>query len=390
MTGSLKVSAMKNFRGSLTFFVLALCVPAHGWGESTGPSTTNASPVSPDAVPAKAPRWQLIPAANAHFRYEGQIDFSNQLAPVIIWQATRIRIDFEGPALALLFDDTKGQCFFNASVDDSNTVVELREGSPARRVAITGLGDGRHRLELFKRSEANAGKTRFRGIEIAANTRTWAPGPPDYKLRMEFIGDSITVGACNEDGSADQWEDRRTHNGALSYATLTADAFSADCRNISVSGMGVATGWVPVKAGEIWDRLYPDPAAARADLAAWTPGVVLINLGENDDSYPRAHGQSFPTNYADNYVALVQSIRRAWPAAQIVLLRGGMYGGARSESLRTAWEAAVAGLEAKDPHISDFVFTHWTSTHPRVADDRAMADELIAWLKQQAFMRVYF
>jgi len=33
------------------------------------------------------------------------------------------------------------------------------------------------------------------------------------------------------------------------------------------------------------------------------------------------------------------------------------------------------------------VFAHWTRSHPRVADDRALADELIAWLKQQPFMQ---
>jgi len=38
----------------------------------------------------------------------------------------------------------------------------------------------------------------------------------------------------------------------------------------------------------------------------------------------------------------------------------------------------VTQLEAADPAISHFVFAHWTHHHPRVADDRAMADELIA------------
>jgi hypothetical protein len=47
----------------------------------------------------------------------------------------------------------------------------------------------------------------------------------------------------------------------------------------------------------------------------------------------------------------------------------------------------VTQLEAADPAISHFVFAHWTRSHPRVADDRAMADELIAWLKQQPFMQ---
>jgi len=332
-------------------------------------------------------RW--IPAADARFHYEGRIDFSNSNAPVIIWQASRISIDFDGNVIRLLFDGAKGQNYFNARVDGSNTVVEVNEGIPVNPATVSGFGPGRHHLILFKRSEANAGTVRFRGIEIAAQEKVWAPTPPHYKLAMEFIGDSITVGACNEDGATDQWENRRAHNCAFSYATLTAKAFGADYRNIAVSGMGIATGWVPMKAGETWDRLYPDTNSPPANLRAWTPNIVLVNFGENDDSYPRAHGQPFPAGFTEGYVALIQAIRPAYPNARIVLLRGGMFGGAQSEPLRKAWESAVARLEATDKGVSHFVFKHWTSTHPRVADDRIMADELIAWLKQQDFMQAW-
>ncbi|HKW28717.1 MAG TPA: SGNH/GDSL hydrolase family protein [Verrucomicrobiae bacterium] len=355
-----------------------------------GLTTTRITTQEPTAPEFETSRAILrIPAADARFRYEGRIDFSDTNAPVLIWQASRIGIDFEGNALQLLFDNAKGQNYFNVQVDDSNTVVQANEGMPPSPATFAGFGPGRHHLELFKRSEATAGTVHFRGIEIALPAKVRAPPPPHYRLAMEFIGDSITVGACNEDGSTDQWDDRRTHNCTLSYATVTAEAFDADYRNIAVSGMGIATGWVPMKAGEIWNRLYPSTNSPPADLHAWTPNLVFVNFGENDDSYPKAHGQSFPTNFTDGYVALIHAIRGAWPDARIVLLRGGMFGGARSEPLRKAWESAVTQLEATDQGVSHFVFTHWTSTHPRVADDRIMADELNAWLKQQSFMQGY-
>ncbi len=330
-----------------------------------------------------------IPASDARFRYEGRFDFADSNAPVVIWEATRISIDFEGDALTVNFDDAKGQSFFNATVDGSNTVIEAREGKPATPATLAGFGPGRHHLVLLKRSEADAGTVHFNGITLATGETTWAPPPPEYRLRMEFFGDSITVGACNEDGPADQWDDRRTHNAALSYAAMTAEAFSADYRNISVSGMGISTGWVSKVTGEIWNKIYPSPTSPPADLTQWVPQVVFVNYGENDDSDPKAHGQPFPTGYTDGYIAFVHDLRAAYPAAHIVLLRGGMFGGAQSQPLRQAWESAVTQLEAADPAISHFVFAHWTTTHPRVADDRAMADELIAWLKQQSFMQAY-
>jgi len=380
---------MKIVKVFCTGLVLAL-LALDGCTFRPGPSATQN--FQPQLVAPELPADRLtlrIPAADARFRYEGRFDFSDSNAPVIVWQASRISLDFEGNTLGLLFDDAKGQCYFNAEVDGSNTVIEIREGKPVTPATLAGFGPGRHHLALFKRSEADAGTVHFRGVELAAGEKAWAPPPPVYRLRMEFFGDSITVGACNEDGDTDQWDNRHTHNAALSYVALTANAFSADYRNIAVSGMGIATGWVDRKAGEVWDKTYPNPASPRANLTQWVPQVIFVNLGENDDSYPRAHGQPFPEGYTDGYIALVRAIRTASPAAHVVLLRGGMYGGAQSEPLRQAWESAVTQLEAANPAIRHFVFKHWTHNHPRVADDRIMADELIAWLKQQPFMQAY-
>jgi lysophospholipase L1-like esterase len=330
---------------------------------------------------------KLINASDPGFRYAGRIDHSEPAGPVIIWQGGRISIDFEGEKLALYFDDLNGQTFFDAQVDQARTVLAMRGEKRPYFALQSSLGPGWHRLTLVKRSEANAGTVRFKGILVAQNARVRATDLPPPPLTMEFIGDSITVGACNEDGAEDQWEDRLTHNNNLSYAAMTAAAFSADYRNTAVSGMGVVTGYVPIRATQIWDRLYPAPSSEPADLASWTPDVAFVLLGENDDSFTRSHGKPFPENFADEYLALVRQVRKGYPHARIVLLRGGMYGGSQSPFLRKAWESAVSRLEADDPKISHFAFSHWSKNHPRVADDRAMADELVGWLKVQEFMR---
>jgi lysophospholipase L1-like esterase len=332
---------------------------------------------------------QTISLADPRFHYEGRFDFNDVNSPVVIWQASRISIDFEGDTLALLFDRSTWQNFFNAEIDGTTAIVEVNEGMPPKDATFTGLGEGRHHLMLFKRSEANAGTVYFRGVQIAEGAQAWKPAPVAYKLKMEFFGDSKTVGACNEDANTDQWDSRRTHNAALSYAAITAEAFRADHRNISVSGMGIITGYVDVKAGEMWDRLYPKASSAAADLNAWTPDVVFVNLGDNDESFTRTHDQPFPANFTDGYVSLVRAIRAAYPKAHIVLLRGGMYGGMHSEPLNEAWKDIVTKLESDDKGISHFVFNYQAKNHPRVAEDRILADELITWLKQQDFMKSY-
>ena len=337
---------------------------------------------------AETSQSRNLSASDPRFAYEGRFDMQNPASPVIVWQASRVRLEFVGDALDLHFSAVKGQSFFNADVDGKTQIVELREGQPPKGAELRHLGPGRHRLVLFKRSEAAAGETRFDGATLAESGRALEAKPVDYKLRMQFFGDSITVGACNEDGDADQWEDRLTHNNARSYGAFTAAAFDADYRNIAVSGMGIATGWTAVKAGEMWDRIYPRADSPRADLTSWSPDILFINLGENDDSFTTAKGQPFPSReYTQGYVALATAFRKAYPAAQIVILRGGMSGGAQSERLREPWTEAVTQLEKTDPRVTHFVFSHWSKTHPRVSDHRAMADELIAWLRKQSFIQ---
>lgn len=342
---------------------------------------------SADLPASQAAASAAVPASDARFEYEGRFDRSEPGGPVVIWQASRIRVGFEGDVIGLQFDPPQGQVYFDATVDGQTSVIALPENSAARTISISGFGKGAHQLVLYKRSEANAGTVRFRGVELPAGAKLLPAERPKYAKRILFIGDSITVGACNEDGPADQWADRRTHNAALSYAALTAAAFAADLRNIAVSGMGVVVGWVPQRAGETWDRVYPDPKSARADLAAWTPDWVFVNLGENDTSYSAAHGQPFPPTFTAQYVALVRAVRAAYPASTILVLRGGMTGGGSNEDLRKAWEKAVAEIEQSDPQAAHFVFNHWSHQHPRVADDRIMARELIAWIRQQPFGR---
>jgi len=333
---------------------------------------------------------QTIPANDSRFRYEGRFDTAKPAAPAVVWQASRIAIDFEGTALALRFDWGEGQNYFDVTVAGSTAVLAVNDASHSRLVFPQPLAAGRHHLVVFKRSEASAGHARFRGIGIADAAHAWLSAAPVYKLRMQFFGDSITAGACNEDKGEDQWENRATHNNAKSYGAFTAAAFQADYRNIAVSGIGIVTGYYPELIGNVWDRLYPTEKSPRADLTTWAPDVICINYGENDGSFTPVHQQPVPaTEFPAGYGALVQAIRKAYPQAQIVLLRGGMFNGAKHDGLRTAWTSAVEQLEAADKQVHHYVFTHWSGPHPRVADDHALADELIAWLQAQDFMAAY-
>src|SRR5436305_8869034 len=147
------------------------------------------------AAPAASPivsSTNFLPASDARFLFEGRFDLDDPAKPVIVWQGSRVRLDFSGDMLALRFTDVKGQNFFDVNIDGHTTLAALREGAPPEGTELSGLGGGRHHLLLFKRSEAAAGTVRFTGVEFAPNAGPWTQLPPHYKLAMLFLGDSIT------------------------------------------------------------------------------------------------------------------------------------------------------------------------------------------------------
>lgn len=314
------------------------------------------------------------------FRYGGRIDDRNSNAPVLVWQASTVETQFSGSALEIGFSRVSGQAFFDLTVDGQTVQLEAVNGWLKPEL---NLEKGWHSFKLFKRSEASAGFATFTGVKIDGELRE--PTVHNYQHRFVFYGDSITVGACNEDGNEDQWDDRSTHNSAKSYTTLVASHFNADFRNLAISGVGISAGYQPYTIPGVWDHQYPDPESATVKVGDFKPDIVFTNFGENDDSYTRNQQSEFPANYADNYIRMVKEMRKQYPDSRIVILRGGMFGGAQSERLLAPWKEVVNTLEKDDPNITHFVFKTWYHLHPRVEHHRKMADELIEWLAWQAW-----
>jgi lysophospholipase L1-like esterase len=331
-----------------------------------------------------------IPASDRHFAYDGRFDDHDPKHVVAIWQSSRISTNFKSAHLTLDFGPSSDQNYFDADVDGVREIVALTPNQAHQAyVWPHALDSSLHHLTLSKRNEAASGYVTFDGITLDPKGKVSTPTAHHYRLKIIFFGDSITAGACNEDGPNDQWDDRRTHNGNKSYAALTAQALDADWENISVSGMGIVAGYVPFVSGQIWDRVYPKADSPRADLSRFTPDLVFVNYGENDTSITLRDNKPFPASFTKDYETYVENLRHAFPKAEIVLLRGGMGGGAENPNLRAAWTKAVDELEKQDPRVSHFVFKHFTVQHPRVVDDQAMTDELVPWLKEQSFTKAF-
>jgi len=96
-----------------------------------------------------APKLQTIAADDSRFRYEGRFDTAKPEAPAVVWQASRIAIDFEGTALALRFDWGEGQNYFDVTVDGATAVLAVNDASHTRLVFPQPLAAGRHHLVVL-------------------------------------------------------------------------------------------------------------------------------------------------------------------------------------------------------------------------------------------------
>ncbi len=353
--------------------IIAILFTISSCGSGPQKETLPETEIKPDEQPE---------VSTSPLSYQGRMGPSNGTETVLIWQGTTIKTAFSGSTLKAGFSQMKGQVYFDIEIDGHTSLLTAKNGWIDIPVPT---GDGTHTLSLFKRSEGDVGYVTFLGFKTSNDSPIIYNGPSTEPSNSDsrkflFFGDSITAGACNEDGNEDQWEDYSTHNNALSYGAMTAETLDAEYRNISVSGMGITMGYNKLLFKEVWDRIYPDPTSDKVDFGLWQPDVIFTNFGENDDSFSNSENQPFPSNFTSEYVAVVKKIRNAYPNSAIVILRGGMYGGAQSERLRGPWNETVKSLKAGDNNIFSFAFDHWSSTHPRVSDHRILAKELSDWV----------
>lgn len=155
---------------------------------------------------------------------------------------------------------------------------------------------------------------------------------PEPKLRIEFIGDSLTSG----EGSLapkdnDEWISI-WFSASGNYTHYCCEALGAERRVLSQSGYGVSWDWELKPAGNMSDgyrkivgTLKGEAAEARGcqkdyDFASWPADVVCIRLLTNDIGAMRRaekEAELVPV-LTDNCAALIRTVRQCNPKAKIV------------------------------------------------------------------------
>lgn len=301
------------------------------------------------------------------------------------WPGTYWETGFTGTGAAIRIGP--GDVSLRVTVDGGRPRALVRPRAGFYR--IDGLAPGAHRLRVQVVSESQAGPTAFGGIYALPGTV--ARALPVRARRIEFIGDSHTVGYGNTSGKnectqAEVWETTDTAQGV---AGQLAAAYRADYRVNAISGRGVVRNYNGGQ-GDTLPKAYPFALLdhdVRADDAGWRPQLIVVSLGTNDFSTPLHNGERWAmrdalhADYEARYMAFVRKLRAAHPGAFVLLWATDMADGEIAtegdrvaERLRAAGDRRVAMVRVNGLR---FAGCHG---HPDVADDRAIAGALSAYV----------
>jgi hypothetical protein len=243
----------------------------------------------------------------------------------------------------------------------------------------TGLAPGMHDVvfmargmeELFNRwTPPLVASLNFVGFDVEGGALV--PTARPNRLKMEFIGDSITEGVrVYMNNATDPWHT----NGRLAYPCLIAQTLGAEWHQIGFGHQGLLQaghGNVPVAADSfawVYATVPRDPA--------WVADVVVLNQGTNDRDATSAAFQPVFAKYLDE-------IRAGYPQALFFVLRP--FGGYREADVAAGVAAKVAAGDTKMFYVDT---TGWLTDadytegiHPNVMGHQKAAAALLPILRQ--------
>ncbi len=328
----------------------------------------------------------FVPFSNRNIEYEGRIARTPHAA-VFYWPGTSAKIYLRGKgSVYALLKDEKGKNYYNIILD--NESIRLLHPDTAKRAWLlaSGFSEGKHSVEIFKRTEWDRGSTEFFGFLLRGNFKILPP-PETKALKLEFYGNSITAGYAVDDNPSHSHPDSIYTNIYHSYASLTARHFHAHSRYICKSGIGIMISWFPLTMPQLYNRLNPEDSASHWDFSKYTPDIVIVNLLQNDSwlvkrqafsEFKKKFGHTPPskTFIINAYKNFISTLRERYPKAKIICMLGNMditrkgspWPGYVKEAVRRLHDSAIYTL---------FVPYKKTPGHPGLKEQKVLADSLI-------------
>jgi hypothetical protein len=322
------------------------------------------------------------PLPDLGVRFVGRFDACDPKGVRYAWSGSGFVGRFQGTGISVRLSDFPNQ--HTVLIDGALTPTLKTTTGEKLYVLASGLADGEHTVEMYRRTEVTYSKTVVMGFEVegsdAGDGQLLAP-PEPHDRRIEVVGDSISCGYGIDYQTSPCPASADNENHYLTYGAVLARSLGAELSTVACSGKGIYFNYNGSRIEPmptIYDRVATDDNVHLWGFA-WQPHAVVINLGTND--YSTSHDptdEQFQTSYLD----FLAHIRLKYPQAHILCTVGPMLSGSDLTTARKNIAAVVATRQAAgDNNVKAYEMatpnpSPGCDSHPSIAKQAAMAGEL--------------
>ncbi len=335
-------------------------------------------------------------------QYFGRWDLSSPPNASASWGDVYLKARFEGTSVAIQLSDANND--FQFSIDGGAPQI-LSPTSATSYSLGSGLADGVHSLEFYRRSGGSFGRTTVSGLVLDPGKNILAPEARPAR-KLEVLGDSISVGYGNENTAGMVGTSRATENGFQAYGPQLARMLGAEWRVVAHSGQGLyrnlgedlsTIGSTQHMPDEFLLTFFPDALTnPNWQFDGWKPDVFIVTLGTNDFSWKQWNVDPGPgwepteEAYVGAYQEFLSFVRSSYPNAEVfavgtfIATSGNQFGRCNQYICKAVTQTNDAHVHCVDPSSigpsgawlpsgSDYI-GDWT--HPTVAGHTKVAEHL--------------
>ena len=308
----------------------------------------------------------------------GRIRFDENGA-ALGWAASGITMKFYGRIAVFSFapfKSTEPEMLMSVA-DCVKAKYAISDGNET--VVVDFEEEGEHELQLLRISSSPTA-IYLKDVCIYGKKAEILTAKKQYKIKMEFLGDSITCGYGVfgiETGHRSFEED-----ATKTYAYLTAQHFLAEGRFLGWSGRGLycsCGGETTNRFADYFTRDIPSGEDNSWDFSSWQPDILVINGGTNDNG-----GGAPKDEFKKAAKKLYILARSVYPNAKIIFTLGIMGNSFHKELTElydeiTATDKNYYYLPVKAIWGSETEIG--ASFHPSYLGQKRLAEELIAFIE---------